>query len=87
MIAEVPTMAIEFVYMKSNTCVIHDEMLSHRLGLVPLDSRNVDKYNWRTECDCDNYCNNCSVKFDLKVKCIEDENLEVTSMNLSGDQN
>jgi DNA-directed RNA polymerase I and III subunit RPAC1 len=36
MIAEVPTMAIEHVYVVNNTSIIQDEVLAHRLGLVPL---------------------------------------------------
>ena len=46
MISEVPTMALEQVYMWNNTCLIHDEVLSHRLGLVPLnvDPRLFDEY-------------------------------------------
>ncbi|KAI9088414.1 hypothetical protein K1719_029863 [Acacia pycnantha] len=36
LIAEVPTMAIERVYMANNTSVIQDEVLSHRLGLIPI---------------------------------------------------
>lgn len=36
---EVPSVTIERVYMRQNTSVIPDEMLSHRLGLLPL---NVD---------------------------------------------
>ncbi|KAJ3214618.1 DNA-directed RNA polymerases I and III subunit RPAC1 [Dinochytrium kinnereticum] len=36
MISEVPTMAIEKVYVHNNTSVMHDEILSHRLGLVPI---------------------------------------------------
>jgi hypothetical protein len=36
---QVPTLAIEHVYVWNNTSVIHDEILAHRLGLVPL---NVD---------------------------------------------
>ena len=39
MIAEVPTIAIEHVYVWNNTSVIVDEVLAQRLGLVPL---NVD---------------------------------------------
>ncbi|TFK64840.1 RBP11-like subunits of RNA polymerase [Pluteus cervinus] len=39
MIAEVPTVCIEEVYVFDNTGVIVDEVLSHRIGLVPL---NVD---------------------------------------------
>ncbi|KAL0570574.1 DNA-directed RNA polymerase core subunit rpc40, partial [Marasmius crinis-equi] len=39
MIAEIPSVAIERVYIFNNTTVIQDEVLAHRLGLVPL---NVD---------------------------------------------
>jgi DNA-directed RNA polymerase I and III subunit RPAC1 len=36
LLAEVPTLAIEKVYVENNTSVIADEVLAHRLGLVPL---------------------------------------------------
>lgn len=39
LIAEVPTVCIENVYVWNNTSVIVDEVLAHRLGLIPL---NVD---------------------------------------------
>jgi hypothetical protein len=38
MIAEVPTMAIEKVLLYQNTSVIQDEVLSHRLGLIPIQA-------------------------------------------------
>ncbi len=46
MIAEVPTMAIEHEYMWNNTSLIHNKVLLHRLGLVPLnvDPRLFDEY-------------------------------------------
>lgn len=36
LLAEVPTLAIENVYVHNNTSVIQDEVLAQRLGLVPL---------------------------------------------------
>ncbi|KAG6916072.1 hypothetical protein DXG01_008546 [Tephrocybe rancida] len=39
LMAEVPTVAIEHVYVWDNTSVIQDEVLAHRIGLVPL---NID---------------------------------------------
>ena len=36
LLAEVPTMAIEKVLINNNTSIIQDEVLSHRLGLIPI---------------------------------------------------
>jgi len=35
LISEIPTLAIETVYIENNTSVIQDEVLAHRLGLIP----------------------------------------------------
>ena len=44
LLAEVPTVAIETVYFTRNTGIVQDEVLAHRLGLVPLniDPREVE---------------------------------------------
>ena len=36
MISEVPAIAIEDVYLYNNTSIVQDEVLSQRLGLIPL---------------------------------------------------
>ncbi|CDR95985.1 DNA-directed RNA polymerase, alpha subunit, N terminal domain containing protein, putative [Babesia bigemina] len=65
LLAEVPTLAIESVHIYQNTGVIQDEVLAHRLGLVPFDCdpdlipfRNIEDISGKN-----------SVCFHLKVKC------------------
>ncbi|KAL0234289.1 hypothetical protein PCE1_001326 [Barthelona sp. PCE] len=42
MIAEVPTMAIDRVLVAQNTSVMQDEVLAHRLGLIPIILHDYD---------------------------------------------
>jgi len=85
MIAEVATMAIDFADISENSSVLHDEFLAHRLGLIPLLSTQVDKFNYSRECPCNDGCNFCQVKFTLDVWNKENEVRQVTSLDLVND--
>ncbi|KAG8386006.1 hypothetical protein BUALT_Bualt03G0104100 [Buddleja alternifolia] len=66
LISELPTMAIEKVFMANNTSVVQDEVLAHRLGLIPL---KVDPrlFNYMSENDEPNEKN--TIVFKLHVRC------------------
>jgi DNA-directed RNA polymerase subunit D len=68
MISEVPTLAIEDVRIYDNTSVLFDEMLTHRLGLVPLKT-DLSIYVQRSECGCEGVgCPICTATYTLSVE-------------------
>ena len=68
MVSEVPTLAIEDVRIYDNTSVLFDEMLAHRLGLIPLRT-NLDQYRPRSECTCEGEgCPACTAIYTLSVE-------------------
>ena len=83
MLAEVPTLAIDLVEIEVNTSVLADEFISHRLGLIPLNSEGIDNLSYSRDCTCDQYCANCSVKLELTAKCDTDSTMSVYSSDLA----
>ena len=69
MIAEVPSMAIDEALIIENSSVLHDEVLAHRLALIPLKT-DLDKYVLPEECTCGSElgCSNCRVSLTLDVE-------------------
>jgi DNA-directed RNA polymerase subunit D len=67
-ISEVPCMAIDEIVMLENSSMLQDEIISHRLGLVPLKT-DLDSYNLPEECPCKSEfgCNLCRVTLALDV--------------------
>ncbi|ACI65295.1 predicted protein, partial [Phaeodactylum tricornutum CCAP 1055/1] len=72
LLAEVPTVALENIYMWENSSLIHDEVLSHRLGLIPLkiDARLLDEQDDDDPSPTDRN----TVVFRLGVSCGSDPN-------------
>ncbi|GIX64129.1 DNA-directed RNA polymerase II, putative [Babesia caballi] len=69
MLSEIPALAIEVVTILENTSVLHDEYVAHRLGLLPIDSRNARNFEYRDKCNCSDKCSRCTVEYALEVKC------------------
>jgi len=72
MVAEVPSMAIDEVVVIENSSMLHDEILAHRLGLIPLRT-DLDSYNLPEECSCKSElgCNLCRVSLTLDIEAQE----------------
>lgn len=68
-ISEVPTMAIDEVVVLENSSVMYDELLAHRLGLIPLRT-DLSRYVLPEECDCKSAlgCPRCRVLLVLDVE-------------------
>jgi len=71
-VSEVPCMSIDDVVIIENSSVLHDEILAHRLGLMPLKT-DLDTYNLPEECDCNSEfgCNKCRVSLLLEAESLE----------------
>lgn len=66
MMDSVPVMAIDDVEIKNNSSILYDEMLAHRLGLVPLTT-DLKGYTMPDQCTCKGEgCAKCTVTLTLK---------------------
>ena len=72
MLAEVPTMAIERVILEDNSSSIPDEMLCHRLGLIPIFA-DPRKFNYTKDRHFTDATEEDTIVFSLDVQCTLDK--------------
>jgi len=72
LISEIPTMAIDKVYIYNNTSIMQDEVLAHRLGLIPIkvDPRLFSYKNPFTQ----DYTASETIVFKLEIECTRNDN-------------
>jgi DNA-directed RNA polymerase subunit D len=65
MLAELPKLAIDDVIIYDNTSALFDEIIAHRLGLIPIPT-DLSILSFRTECKCAGKgCPTCTVRYTL----------------------
>jgi len=65
MIADLPKLAVVDVIIYDNTSALFDEIISHRLGLIPLPT-DLSLLNFKDECNCkEKGCPSCTVRYTL----------------------
>jgi len=63
----IPSLAIDSLEISKNDSALYDEIISHRLGLIPLKNEDL---RLASECDCgkEEGCGKCSIKLKLKAE-------------------
>lgn len=61
LLTEIKSLSIDLITIYHNTSNMPNEMLCHRIGMIPLPYLELQ------ECNCENFCSLCSVKFKLNV--------------------
>ncbi|KZP34686.1 RBP11-like subunits of RNA polymerase [Athelia psychrophila] len=83
MMADIPTVAIDMVEIETNTTVLPDEFIAHRLGMIPLVSASCDEaIRYTRDCTCLVKCKYCSIELRLNVACHEARTMDITSNHL-----
>jgi len=83
--SEVPTMAIDEVIIIENTTPLYDEIVAHRLGLLPLKT-DLENYVLPTVCECGGQgCTSCEVYLTLEVSGEKDIEIVYSNSLLSQD--
>ncbi|MBN3297068.1 DNA-directed RNA polymerases I and III subunit RPAC1 [Amia ocellicauda] len=67
LLAEVPTMAVEKVFVYNNTSIVQDEILTHRLGLIPIKA-DPRLFEYRSAGD-EEGTEIDTIQLQLKIKC------------------
>src|SRR2546430_5789222 len=78
-LAEVPVMAIDDVMILENSSVMYDEILAHRLGLIPVTTDPT--YNLPEECTCKSElgCSKCRASLSLEIEASDPVEVVYTS--------
>jgi DNA-directed RNA polymerase subunit D len=67
--SEVPILSIDGIVMYDNTSVLFDEILSLRIGLIPLAAEDLDVYSRPEDCQCQGEgCPGCRMDFMLSAE-------------------
>ncbi|MFX1376650.1 MAG: DNA-directed RNA polymerase subunit D [Promethearchaeota archaeon] len=81
-LSEIPVMAVDEVIVLKNDSPLYDEIIAHRLGMIPL-STDLEVYKLPQDCDCGGYgCPLCQVSLTCEVSNTTNIPLDVYSGDL-----
>lgn len=82
-LTEIPVMAIDEVIILKNDSPLYDEIVAHRLGLIPLKT-NLKNYNLPRDCECGGYgCSLCQVSLTCEMTNTSNKPITISSGDLN----
>ena len=82
-ISEIPVMAVDEVIILKNDSPLYDEIIAHRLSMIPLTT-DLDVYKLPRECECEGYgCALCQVSLTCEVTNTSNNPMELYSGDLN----
>ena len=82
-ISEIPVMAVDEVIILKNDSPLYDEIIAHRLAMIPITT-DLETYKLPRECECGGYgCPLCQVSLTCEVTNTTNTPLEIYSGNLN----
>ena len=85
MISEIPTLAIDSIEIIENNATLDNDILSHRLGLIPIRyNGNLEDMKMKNECNCYNgECEKCLIQIQLKISSSNKTEVYSTDLELN----
>jgi len=72
-LSEIAVVAIDLVQINSNSTIMVDEILSNRIGQIPVLSNYQDSIIRKDLCECEAFCNKCSFVIEFKGKTFDNK--------------
>lgn len=85
MISGIKTLAFDYLIIETNDSNMPDEMLSHRIGLIPITVPQKTVLIPSDKCVCEFECPICTVKFECNVANVKEQKMIVSSRDLVPD--
>eukprot|EP00768_Dysnectes_brevis_P007464 gnl/Dysnectes_brevis/6314_a9706_436.p1 GENE.gnl/Dysnectes_brevis/6314_a9706_436~~gnl/Dysnectes_brevis/6314_a9706_436.p1 ORF type:complete len:375 (+),score=145.64 gnl/Dysnectes_brevis/6314_a9706_436:88-1212(+) len=89
-LADVPTLAVDRVTFVTNTSVFTEQMLAHRLGMVPITAKDAEEggvtdinYWWECNCSGSEGCSQCTVRGTLEISNETTQPIPVTDFDIA----
>ena len=61
LLSEIPMLAFDQICIERNTGIMNEDMLAHRISMIPLCCPQIDYMNFQEDCACVSGCKRCEI--------------------------